>query len=95
MFIHPIQPSKWKPKMLLDGNFRFCDWNLTMIIFSMVLHFFSCTSPDTKIREPYVVSSINYVPILEWYMTKFIVENKHQKDVCHNEIVTCVQKVDT
>lgn len=28
-------------------------------------------------------------------MTNFIVENKHQKDVCHNEIVTCVQKVDT
>jgi hypothetical protein len=30
--------------------------------------------------------SVNWTPIFELYMTKFLEQNKHQKDMCYNEI---------
>ena len=36
--------------------------------------------------EPYVGTLINRTSTFEWYMTRFVVKNGHQKDMYRNEI---------
>ena len=39
----------------------------------------------------YVVSHLTQTSILEWYMVKFVLENGHQIDTCHDKIGICAQ----
>ena len=49
----------------------------------------------SNVCEPNVVTLLNQTPILEWYMARCVVENKHQKDTCNDEIGRRVQNIDT
>ena len=48
-----------------------------------------------KACGPYVVILMAWMPIVEWYMARFVVKNGQQKDTCCNEIRLCAQNIDT
>lgn len=33
--------------------------------------------------------------VIEWYMTRFVVKNMNQKDICYYEIELCAQNIST
>ena len=48
-----------------------------------------------KVSVLYVVTLFDWTPIFEWYMTKPVLENGHQNDICYDEIGLCAQYIDT
>jgi hypothetical protein len=44
---------------------------------------------------PYVVTLLNKIPMVLWYVARFVLKNEHQQDTCHNEIGLCVRSIDT
>ena len=44
---------------------------------------------------PCVVTLLNWAPIFEWSMARFVPNNRHQKVTYYNEIGLCVQNFDT
>ena len=45
--------------------------------------------------EVHVVTLLNHTPIFERYMERLVVQNRHQKDICHSLIKPCVHNTYT
>lgn len=54
-----------------------------------------CATKDT-ICEPYVIILLNQIPIVhEHRMTRLVMKNGHEDDMCHDEIGLYAQNMDT
>ena len=42
-----------------------------------------------------MVTLLNQTPLFEWYIARLVLENRHSKDTCHNDIGLCAQNIDT
>jgi hypothetical protein len=43
----------------------------------------------TKLFVPTVITLLNQENIFEWYIARLVVETRHLKDTCYNEIGQC------